>query len=124
MGDAAHAMNPHTANGRNSAIQDAVILSDVLDESFRKGDFSARILSDYESARRRDVTVLQQMGDEKAWVWETSFPPMVFLRDRIFLSLGRRPELMGKFVSTVSGVKVQPFTLSDRIATLFYALTP
>ena len=124
IGDAAHAMNPHTANGRNSAIQDAVVLSHVLDESFRKGDFSHRMLSHYEAVRRPDVTVLQRMGDEMAWVWETEWPPMVFLRDRIFSSLGRRPKLMGKFVSTVSGVKIEPFTLSDRIETLFYSLLP
>jgi 2-polyprenyl-6-methoxyphenol hydroxylase-like FAD-dependent oxidoreductase len=122
IGESAHAMNAHTANGRNAAIQDAMVLSDVLDECFKKGDFTRRLLFDYEAARRPDVTVLQRMGDEMAWVWETGFPPMVFLRDKIFRSLGRRPELMGKFVSTVSGVKVQPFTLSDRAATLFYGL--
>jgi len=122
MGDAAHAMNPHTANGRNSAIQDAIVLSDVLEESFRKGDFRRQSLYNYESARRPDVTVLQRMGDEMAWVWETGWTPMVFLRDQIFSSLGRHPELMQKFVSTSSGVKIQQFTLRDRIATLLYSI--
>jgi len=122
IGEAAHAMNAHTANGRNSAIQDAMALSDVLEECFRKGNFTRQLLFDYERARRSDVTVLQRMGDEMAWVWETGWTPMIFLRDRIFSSLGRQPDLMAKFVSTVSGIKVQPFTLSDRIATLLHAI--
>ncbi|MDC4226010.1 MAG: FAD-dependent monooxygenase [Candidatus Manganitrophus sp.] len=41
IGDAAHAMNPHVAQGRNTAMEDGLVLAEVLEECFRKGDFSA-----------------------------------------------------------------------------------
>lgn len=39
IGDAAHAMNPHVAQGRNTAMEDGIVLAEVLEECFRKGDF-------------------------------------------------------------------------------------
>ncbi|MGH7273610.1 MAG: FAD-dependent oxidoreductase, partial [Nitrospiria bacterium] len=45
MGDAAHAMNPHVSQGRNQALEDAMVLSEVVAECFRQGDFSKDALS-------------------------------------------------------------------------------
>ena len=41
MGDAAHGMNPHASQGRMQAMEDAVILADVLEECQKSQDWSA-----------------------------------------------------------------------------------
>lgn len=114
IGDAAHAMNPHVAQGRNTAMEDGVVLAETLEECFRKGDFSQRALSVYESRRRPPVEVLQRLGDELTWLWNSGFPPMVWSRDRIFRSIHLKRDLHDKILMTVAGTKETPFGLIDR----------
>ncbi|TAJ98573.1 MAG: FAD-dependent monooxygenase [Candidatus Manganitrophaceae bacterium] len=114
MGDAAHAMNPHVAQGRNTAMNDGVVLAEVLEGCFRKGDFSTKALSVYESRRRPPVEALQRLGDELTWLWNSGFPPLVWARDRIFRSIHRKQDLHDKILMTISGLKEHPFGLIDR----------
>jgi len=114
IGDAAHAMNPHVAQGRNTAMEDGAVLAEVLEECFRKGDFSAKALAPYESLRRSPVEALQRLGDEMTWLWNSGFPPLVWARDRIFRSIYYKRDLHDKILMTVAGWRQTPFGLIDR----------
>jgi 2-polyprenyl-6-methoxyphenol hydroxylase-like FAD-dependent oxidoreductase len=114
IGDAAHAMNPHVAQGRNTAMQDGIVLAEVLEECFRKGDFSAKALSVYELQRRPQVESLQRLGDEMTWLWNSGFPPVVRARDRIFRSIHCKQDLHDKILMTVAGLRETPFNWIDR----------
>jgi len=114
IGDAAHAMNPHVANGRNAVMKDGLVLAGVLEDCFRRGDFSENALRAYEAERRPDVDALQRIGDELRFVWDTAFPPVVWARNRSFKTIHRDQRLHDKMVRTISGVAMEPFTLADR----------
>ncbi len=114
IGDAAHAMNPHVAQGRNTAMEDGIVLAEVLEECFRRGDFSAESLSVYESRRRPAVEALQTIGDEMTWLWNSGSPPVTWARDRIFRSIHRKQDLHDKILMTVAGFNETPFGLIDR----------
>ncbi len=119
LGDAAHAMNPHVAQGRNSAMEDAVCLASVLTETFRRGDFSPKALADYETLRRPDIERLQRLGDEMEWTWNSGWPPIVWARNRIFRAVGRNPSLHKKVLETAAGLKIDPLNLRDKIQALW-----
>lgn len=114
IGDAAHAMNPHVAQGRNTAMEDGIVLAEVLEECFRKGDFSEKALSAYESRRRSSVDALQRLGDEMTWLWNSGLPPVVRARDRIFRSIHCKRDLHDKILMMIAGLKGSPFHLIDR----------
>jgi 2-polyprenyl-6-methoxyphenol hydroxylase-like FAD-dependent oxidoreductase len=115
MGDAAHAMNPHAAQGRNSAMEDAVTLADVLLDCFQKGDFSQKALVKYEAIRRPPVIILQRLGDEMTFFWNSGFAPIVWARNQSFKALHRKPTLHDKTLKTISGTEVTPMTLWDKV---------
>lgn len=114
MGDAAHAMNPHVAQGRNSAMQDASVLSEVIEDCFRRGDFSRSALLDYEKIRRPTVEALQRTAHELTWLWESRFTPLIWARERIFRSIDKDLYLHDKILHTASGIKSQPYHLYDK----------
>jgi len=114
IGDAAHAMNPHVAQGRNAAMQDAWILSGVIEACFHRGDFSRRALADYELQRRPEVSALQRTADELTWLLESGSPPLIWARERIFRAIHKSPALHDKILFTASGVESRPFNLLDK----------
>ncbi|HEY5649160.1 MAG TPA: NAD(P)/FAD-dependent oxidoreductase [Nitrospiria bacterium] len=118
IGDAAHAMNPHVAQGRNQAMEDAMALAGTLESCFEKGEFSASNLREYETGRRRVVEQLQKTGDELTLLWNAGFPLLTWLRDRIFRGMDRHPGIRTKVVRMISGTDIQPLPLWDRIRVL------
>jgi 6-methylpretetramide 4-monooxygenase len=114
MGDAAHAMNPHVAQGRNQALEDAASLSEAIEGAFRQGDFSSRSFEPYEAQRRPVVEALQRQGDEMVLFWNTGFPPLMWLRDRSFRRLDRNDRLRYKMLSLISGQSDTRFSFADR----------
>jgi 2-polyprenyl-6-methoxyphenol hydroxylase-like FAD-dependent oxidoreductase len=115
IGDAAHAMNPHVAQGRNQAVEDAMALSEVIQDCFASGDFSQARLNCYEIKRRPDVERLQKMGDELTLLWNTALPPLTWFRDRIFEGMERHPEVRERVVKTISGLEIRSMGLLDRL---------
>jgi 2-polyprenyl-6-methoxyphenol hydroxylase-like FAD-dependent oxidoreductase len=115
IGDAAHAMNPHVAQGRNQAVEDAMALSEVIQDCFASGDFSQARLNCYEIKRRPDVERLQKMGDELTLLWNTALPPLTWFRDRIFEGMERHPEVRERVVRTISGLEIRSMGLLDRL---------
>jgi 6-methylpretetramide 4-monooxygenase len=118
LGDAVHAMNPHMAQGRNQAMEDAVALAPVIESCFNRADFSRVALLRYEQVRKPATRVLQRMGDELTWLWNTGNPLLAGMRDRIIKSIGQNPRLQRKIISTVSGLAVRPFNPVDRLIAL------
>ena len=120
LGDAAHAMNPHVAQGRNAAMTDAVVLADVMETCFKEGNFSQEALASYEHARRAEIRILQSLGDEMVLFWNSASPPLVWLRDRVFKKVQDQMYLHDKLLKTVAGLEIAPFHSWDR----FRAVAP
>lgn len=114
MGDAAHAMNPHVAQGRNAAMADAVALAPVLEDCLYRKDFSYEALSYYERYRQPEIDLLQRLSDELTFIWESRFSPVIWARERSFRVIHQNPMLHHKILSTISGMKMAPFSIFDR----------
>ena len=71
VGDAAHAMTPFAAQGAAMAIEDAVILADLV--AGRPGDI-AGALAAYEAIRRPRVKRVASRGRFNHFVWHARFP--------------------------------------------------
>ncbi len=52
LGDSAHAFHPHSGQGLNLSLQDALVLADVIENCSRKSDFTARALGEYGKKRK------------------------------------------------------------------------
>jgi monooxygenase len=118
LGDAAHSFNPHVAQGRNQAMEDAVALASTIERCFNANDFSYEALLPYEKIRKGNALVYEKLGDELTLFWNADLQPLVWIRNRVFRQLHRKPGLMYKMLTTVSGVKIDPFTLLDRFRAL------
>jgi 2-polyprenyl-6-methoxyphenol hydroxylase-like FAD-dependent oxidoreductase len=118
IGDAAHALNPHVAQGRNQALEDAVALDAVLASCFEVGNFSRRALALYERLRRPRAIVLQRLGDEMAFFWNTGNPLIGWIRDRVFAAMERDEPLRRKMLALVAGLSDRPYSAWDRVRAL------
>lgn len=118
LGDAAHALNPHVAQGRNQAVEDAIALDAVLDSCFASGNFSRHALGLYERLRRPRAEALQRLGDEMALFWNTGHPAVAWIRDRVFATLDRDQYLRDKMLNLVAGLSDRSYTAWDRARAL------
>jgi 2-polyprenyl-6-methoxyphenol hydroxylase-like FAD-dependent oxidoreductase len=108
IGDAAHAMNPHVSQGRMQAMTDAMVLADVIMQCRTTGNWSARALLEYETARRPQVTMLQGLADEQAIFWNASDPVRCYLRDRVFRGMDRNARLRYQALTATAGLRTSP----------------
>ena len=116
IGDAAHGMNPHASQGRMQAMVDAIILASVLADCFRKGDWSVSALKAFEQARRKQVSMLQQLADEEVFFWNTGNPVLGWLRDRVFATMDQNPRLKYQVLTATAGLReTSPFGWLDRM---------
>lgn len=115
IGDAAHAMNPHVAQGRNQAMEDAMALAEVIRDGFASGTFHQKGLSRFETQRRPVVERLQRMSDELTFLWNTGLPPLAWFRDRIFEGMQRHAKIREGVVKTISGLEIRPMGILDRL---------
>lgn len=118
LGDAAHSFNPHVAQGRNQGMEDAVALADTLELCFKNDDFSRVSLLPYEEARKKTAEIYERLGNELTLFWNAGVEPLVWIRNRVFRQLNRKPALMYKMLTTVSGIKIDLFTLRDKFRAL------
>jgi len=116
IGDAAHAMNPHVSQGRMQAMTDALVLADVIAKCRETGDWSAKMLSTYEQARRPQVTTLQHLADEQATFWNAADPVRCFLRNRVFRGMDQNPRLRYQALTVTAGLRTTPpLTWRDKL---------
>ena len=108
IGDAAHAMNPHASQGRMQAMTDAMVLADVIMKCRNTEDWSAKALSEYETARRPQVTMLQALADEQTMFWNASDPLRCYLRNRVFRVMDRNARLRYQALTATAGLRTNP----------------
>lgn len=118
LGDAAHAMNPHVAQGTNQALEDAVVLKALLSNGLTSGELGVQSLMSYEEARRQSATTLQHVGDELTFLWNSGFFPLTWVRDRIFRTIQKNNRLQRKMLSTIAGIHVSSLSMMDRFLAL------
>ncbi len=119
IGDAAHAMNPHVAQGRNQAMEDARVLAPILSKALLSGSLVLRdSMVEYEKKRLPVTRALHRLADEMTLVWNTGNPFIVKVREATFRGIGRIPALERKIVTTISGMKVTPLTSLDKLRAL------
>jgi len=116
IGDAAHAMNPHVAQGRNQAMEDARVLAPLLAKALLRGPLVRREdLQDYESRRRPIARALHRLADEMTFVWNSGNPAVVAAREISFRGIGRLADLETKIVTTIGGSVITPLTPLDKL---------
>jgi 2-polyprenyl-6-methoxyphenol hydroxylase-like FAD-dependent oxidoreductase len=106
LGDAAHPMLPHIAQGANQAIEDAFVLAQKLGSS---GDV-ARSLREYEQVRIPRTNAVAKRADQAGSSIHRDKPFQIFLRDRIAkFAMGRAgvrrwdPVLLGASIPSPVG---------------------
>ncbi len=60
LGDSAHTFHPHSGQGVNLSLQDALVLADVISEALKAGDTSASRLAAYQISRKMFADVIGQ----------------------------------------------------------------
>jgi 2-polyprenyl-6-methoxyphenol hydroxylase-like FAD-dependent oxidoreductase len=124
IGDAAHAMNPHVAQGRNQAMEDARVLAPVLSKALLSQSMVLRKdLLPYEQKRLPVTRELHRLADEMTWVWNSGHPLVVWGREKVFRGIGKSPSLSRKVVTTIGGTAVVPLSLADRLLALLRGLS-
>lgn len=119
IGDAAHAMNPHVAQGRNQAMEDGRVLAPILASALLAGPLVLRAaLRPFEDKRLPVTKKLHRLADEMTRVWNSGHPLVVWGRERAFRGLGRTPSLGRKIVTTIGGTAVLPLSPGDKLRAL------
>lgn len=125
MGDAAHAMNPHVAQGRNQAMEDARVLAPILSKALLSGPLVRReSLLLYEKERIPVTRALHRLADEMTRVWNSGNPFVVRAREAAFRGIGRMPSLERKIVTTIGGLRILPLSHWDKFRALLAGLIP
>jgi 2-polyprenyl-6-methoxyphenol hydroxylase-like FAD-dependent oxidoreductase len=116
IGDAAHATNPHVAQGRNQAMEDGRLLAFHLEAAL--SDPSISLLSElrkFEDIRIAKTKKLHHLADEMCLVWNSSNPFIVWGREQVFRGISKTPSLNRKIVRTIAGEDFLPLSLFDRV---------
>jgi 2-polyprenyl-6-methoxyphenol hydroxylase-like FAD-dependent oxidoreductase len=115
IGDAAHATNPHVAQGRNQAMEDGRLLSVHLEAAFSGSRTSlSEELRRFEAIRIERTENLHHLADEMCLVWNSDNPLIVWGRERVFRGISKTPSMNRKIVRTISGEDFLPLSLLDR----------
>ncbi len=116
IGDAAHAMNPHVSQGRMQAMQDAQVLAKVVLDCLNRGDCSASLLKVFERERRPHVEMLQRLGDEQTFFWNSRYSSIHWIVDRVLKKLDHNERLRFQVMETTAGLRDKPpFNFTDRL---------
>lgn len=118
LGDAAHSVNPHVAQGKNLALEDALCLADQVSGELAGGAIRPIRLHAYERARRPPAEALRQLGDELVLFWNAGNPVLTALRDRAFRGLGRNARLRRRVTASIAGLGDFPLSPWDRLRLL------
>jgi len=101
LGDAAHATSPQLGQGANSALLDALALSDALEAS---GDI-AQALEAYARLRRRHVRFYQFASAVMTPFFQSDSNLLADVRDLVFHRLKAIPYLRREMIRTLAGLK-------------------
>ncbi|BAM06548.1 putative monooxygenase [Leptospirillum ferrooxidans C2-3] len=116
IGDAAHATNPHVAQGRNQAMEDGRLLASHLETALSNPSTSLLDeLRKFENIRITKTKALHHLADEMCFVWNSDNPLIVWGREQVFRGISKTPSLNRKIVRTIAGEDFLPLSLFDRI---------
>jgi len=119
LGDAAHSVNPHVAQGRNLGLVDAVALAEhAVPDLLRGRPVAPAALHAYERARRPQAEALQRLGDELVLFWNAGHPLLTALRDRGFSGMARRPRARARVTALIAGLSDTPLGPGERLGLL------
>lgn len=104
VGNAAHGVNPHTAQGRNLALVDGVELAEHTAHLLDKGPPPATALAAYERARKPPAEAMARLGDELVLFWNADNPLLTTLRDRVFKGLSGNRALRLRTMEEIGGL--------------------
>ena len=115
IGDAAHATNPHVAQGRNQAMEDGRLLASHLETALSNPSTSLLDeLRKFENIRITKTKALHHLADEMCFVWNSDNPLIVWGREQVFRGISKTPSLNRKIVRTIAGEDFLPLSLFDR----------
>lgn len=114
LGDAAHGVNPHTAQGQNLALEDALCLATAASAHLDKGRVPPAVLARYETERRPAACAMQRLGDELVLFWNAGNPALTTLRDMAFKGLSRNPELRLRVTEEIGGLRGESLSPWER----------
>ena len=60
LGDSAHTFHPHSGQGVNLSLQDALVLAEVIGDALKSGDTSSKKLLEYQARRKMFADVIGQ----------------------------------------------------------------
>jgi 2-polyprenyl-6-methoxyphenol hydroxylase-like FAD-dependent oxidoreductase len=106
IGDAAHATSPQLGQGANSALLDALALSDAL----AAGRDIAAALDAYTRLRRRHVRFYQLASAAMTPFFQSDWALLAAARDLAFDPMKRIPLLRGEMLRALAGLKTGVFT--------------
>ncbi|MDH4228726.1 MAG: FAD-dependent monooxygenase [Nitrospirota bacterium] len=116
LGDAAHSVNPHVAQGRNLALVDAEVLAQqVLPDLLAGRPPATARLAAFERGARPGAEQLQRLGDELVLFWNASHPLLTLLRDRSFRTFARHPPLRNRVTARIAGLDPSPVGPWERL---------
>ena len=85
-----------------------MVLAEVIMKCRNTQDWSAKALSEYETARRPQVTMLQALADEQTTFWNASDPLRCYLRNRVFRGMDRNARLSYQALTETAGLRTTP----------------
>ncbi|MGJ9385677.1 FAD-dependent oxidoreductase [Salipaludibacillus sp. CF4.18] len=113
LGDAAHIVHPMAGEGMNLAIQDGMVLGELLDWMFSTGNTDPKHLRYYEKVRKNRSDRISRLSHLSAMAYTWNFKWYQKLRMFALKRLERNPILHYKHMLNISGIGWWPYTILD-----------
>jgi 2-polyprenyl-6-methoxyphenol hydroxylase-like FAD-dependent oxidoreductase len=104
LGDSAHTFHPHSGQGVNLSLQDALVLADVISEAVKAGDTSAAKLASYQTSRKMFADVIGQHAHYTATYALSNNWLIKRLNKRALKKMQKNKELMKRALEITAGI--------------------
>jgi 6-methylpretetramide 4-monooxygenase len=104
LGDSAHTFHPHSGQGVNLSLQDALVLADVIADSLKAGDTSATKLGAYQTSRKMFADVIGQHAHYTATYALSKNWLIQRLNKRALKKMQKNRKLMKRALEITAGV--------------------
>jgi 2-polyprenyl-6-methoxyphenol hydroxylase-like FAD-dependent oxidoreductase len=104
LGDSAHTFHPHSGQGVNLSLQDALVLADVISEAVKNGDTSAAKLASYQTSRKMFADVIGQHAHYTATYALSNNWLIKRLNKRALKKMRKNKELMKRALEITAGI--------------------
>lgn len=104
LGDSAHTFHPHSGQGLNLSLQDALVLAEVIENCAKTSDFSAKALGDYQKRRKRFADVIGHHAHYAAMFALSQNWLFKRLNRRALRKLQKNRKLLKQALSVTAGV--------------------